>query len=484
MSYLCKLFLVGVLIAFCAISCKDEDKDPPKEASVTLSAVEQVNLNSIELTGSFYPGDMEVDAYGFQLSLESDFSTILKSLEYTGLTDYKNTTETVVLESSKENTIVYARGFVSVDNETIYSNVANTNYINSEWILIADTLSKGVAYSLIGQSSFVPDQGDVSVTIGDINLNIDSISNSNFYFSIPDDFPVGQNMTISLSANNIDQELSKNEVYISRWKFVPDDFYDLYVRSQGFKLGDYAYFFGRSSGDVGKALKFNFSTGEWTDISSSFDQSIINRENGVGESVMGIGFLGVGEVNLEKANDCYLFNDSNILFEKIDSLPQPGTSYPLSFALNNSIYVLNAHIVYQLDLSQPLSWNQLNDAPGNFNFDVAVEHEGLAYCTNAGILWKYDPNSDVWQEESSFPDNFFPVRGVGFAINNKIYYGLAQFDTMNRMYSYDLNTGEWEQEERLHLSGTYINGALAFIHANKAYIFHEVNNGYFIYDPN
>lgn len=485
MSHFYRLLLVGFIAVFCAISCKNADDDASVEASVTLSVVEQIDVNTIELTGTFSAGDRAIETYGFQISLEENFSAVLKTVEYADLSGRKNLTENIPVELSSEDVTVYARAFITYDQKTTYSAVRSTSYIHTTWTLSADTLSKGVAYSLLMDPLiFAPDLSDMMITLGSTTVNIDSVKGSDFYFSIPEDFTVGQHVAISLTANSIDQELSKNTVYISRWTFVPDDSYDFHQGIQGFKLGDDAYFFGRSSGDVGKALKFNFLTGEWTDISANHDQPIINRKYGVGESAMGVGFLGVGEVGLEKSNDCYLFNEATKSFEKIDSLPQPGTSYPMSFTHNNSIYILNAHVVYQLDLSQPLLWKRLNDAPGNFNGDVAVEYQGMVYCSTSDILWEYDPVLDIWQQESTFPEGYFPSRGIGFTVGSKIYFGFEQYGDSNRLYSYDLNTAVWKKEERLHLRKIYTAGALCFTYDNKAYVFHGGNKGYFIYDPN
>lgn len=168
----------------------------------------------------------------------------------------------------------------------------------------------------------------------------------------------------------------------------------------------------------------------------------------------------------------------------------------------NRLLVAVSLMVAQWSFAQPDTWKQIDsmNGPGkSVASSCVLNNNGFVIGGFTGTdftrkMYSYNPNQDDWDDEISVGGETGSGnnRGsaVAFSINNKAYYGLGQGNTANYyrdFWSYDPTTDTWTQEA--DFAGSARHGAVGFGNNLFGYVgTGQDANGlckdFFKYDPN
>ncbi len=200
--------------------------------------------------------------------------------------------------------------------------------------------------------------------------------------------------------------------------------------------------------------------GVWTRMADLpiFDQ----RGLGVGFSIAGKGYFGMGYDGGTDYNDLYQYDTATNAWTQMASSPGPVLESPVCMVIGNIAYIgvgesisstgsSSSSQLWQYD-PQNNTWARKADIPdtlqeGSFGLGIGgVGYAGLSMGTlGTRGWWQYNPASDAWARKADYP-GLESQWGTGFAVNGKIYTGLGNVSGPggnNQWWQYDTATDSW-----------------------------------------
>lgn len=95
------------------------------------------------------------------------------------------------------------------------------------------------------------------------------------------------------------------------------------------------------------------------------------------------------------------------------------------FNINNVGYFIMYGNFYAYNESSD-SWEKKPDIPSVYLYSAQVVGNKVYVFAENKTIWSYSPESDVWTEETQYPGEW-NKKIVGFAQNNKLYWGLSYY---------------------------------------------------------
>lgn len=192
-------------------------------------------------------------------------------------------------------------------------------------------------------------------------------------------------------------------------------------------------------------------------------------------------YFGTGlEPNLQVKNDFWEFDPAMSVWERKKDFPVM-INYATAFSIEETGYfTMGKHgsvyyqMLYRYDPDDDL-WTQMSSNPGN---PSAMDSPGFvingkAYVPAGGEMHEYDPASDQWTKKS-YPEALgYFGGGSAFTINGKGYLGVGwaqeKYTEVSDFYEYDPGTDSWTR--KASFPGTLRNNATSFSLPNgKGYI--------------
>jgi N-acetylneuraminic acid mutarotase len=135
-----------------------------------------------------------------------------------------------------------------------------------------------------------------------------------------------------------------------------------------------------------------------------------------------------------------------------------------------AVEISNINQTFQSKLLINDKWFRLKNFPGSVHRTNCFTANNKIYVGLHGPtdFWEYDPINNTWTRLSDFP-GASRVYGIGFAIDNKIYFGTGYSDLnlLEDWWEYDILSNSWSQKNN------FIGGARA-----EAIAFQIQNEGY------
>ena len=210
-----------------------------------------------------------------------------------------------------------------------------------------------------------------------------------------------------------------------------------------------------------------------------------NRVTGVGFSVDGFGYAGLGF-----DDEIWKYNPGDNTWQRISDFPAGPNSQALSFVVNGQAYVGGGNTsstdltgssdFWRYDRSTD-SWIETAPFPKNLQNGFALSDNNYGYVftrETSDNFWRYDPQQDTWEKMPDLPvilSGGLSEADCGFRIGNILYvYALNQF------LSFDLNTNIWSQLTRFPQTAFHRNST-GFAINNAGYII--IDYYMYEYDP-
>lgn len=231
-----------------------------------------------------------------------------------------------------------------------------------------------------------------------------------------------------------------------------------------FTIGDYAYVgtvhqaYGQEKSHL--FYKYDSRQNTWTEM-APLPNYMLTRQDAIGFSVNGKGYIVGGDRNLFSGNncikDCWEYNPVNDSWSQRVDFPRL-MKQGIGFSIGNKAYVglgtdyynpLNDF--YEFDPAAN-KWRKLNDFPAASRLNAVSfslngkGYVGLGYMyQNMEYIgfkdfWEYDPKTDSWTRLKDFP-GVGRRSAVGYGLGAYCYVGMGE---PNDFYRYNLETKEWE----------------------------------------
>ncbi len=209
----------------------------------------------------------------------------------------------------------------------------------------------------------------------------------------------------------------------------------------------------------------------------------IERNNAVGFSIDGKGYVGTGFFNKK---DFWEYDPSTDAWTQKADLPGVGRFSAVGFAINGKGYIGTGNNssgsgnsplkdFWEYDPTTD-TWTQKADfggSPRGSAVGFSIDDKGyVGTGTDAGKIdfWEYNPNLDTWTQKADFEGS--PRGGaVGFSIDNKGYVGTGRdnsFSLVNDFWEYDPITDTWTRKADFKGSPRFF--AMGFSIGDKGYV--------------
>ncbi len=237
-----------------------------------------------------------------------------------------------------------------------------------------------------------------------------------------------------------------------------------------------------NSGDIRKHFwEYNTIANTWTQL---LDYEIELRNNEIMHVVDDKAYMGLGrDANSKLLKDFWHFEPLSSTWNRLPDFP--GTNMDISFATNSKIYAGTSGESSSFDSEMweydPESniWTEKTPFPGEYRFNgiaIGIGNKGyFGMGQTEGILstrfreiWEYDPITDNWSQLTDFPGGA-RVLPVGFAINNKGYFGMGNTASQQiDFWEFDPVSNEWNR--KADFKGNSRTGSIWFATATQGYV--------------
>ena len=214
---------------------------------------------------------------------------------------------------------------------------------------------------------------------------------------------------------------------------------------------------------------FDPSTGEW---SKGKSPNTANRSAGVGFSINGKGYVGLGQKNFlsfspspEDLLDMNEYDPKTDRWTVKAEFPGKARVGATAFVLNDIAYIAGGSFTSNDKSTNELwaynpaddSWTQKSNMPGKVDGASSFSLNGIGYVVggideNQTIVkstYAYDPETDSWTTKSNLPK--INANGTAFTIGSDAYYGLGSNKELGgtdakfpaTFYKYDDQNDSW-----------------------------------------
>lgn len=465
-----KYFYIITLLAAALVGCEEETS----EAIVLTEDVLYVTGERVRISGRIYEnGGMEVSDHGFEIALDDQFTEVIANIslgptnklgQFLGYNDaldmgsayyyraYMLTSEGQLVGETKEFSTLETR------LTTFFPLIA---YPGDKLEIIGTNFTKNTKVFF----------NDVAAEI--VNIELESI----IEVIIP---PLKEFSEVVLSVEIEEEKISfeeKFEYIFGQWN-KDSDFIDNYgfVESLALQTDDkFVFGLGINQDDLllnPNIWEFDLNTEIWTPLSffgAGVRSPFYNNE----------GYFGGGVITWSDSFDrtavisreFWRYDNGNLIY--LGLLPfQLYAS--VSFSHSGDIYVTGGsgpsssnHILYKYNIASE-TWSVEGEIPFVTNSNLGnFEYNNNQYLfSDDGVLWSLNYDSLTWSQVDFFPGNM-RYGGISAIVGDKAYVGLFAGD--DRMWEYNIPTGEWKQKVRIEDNKTNKNSGV-FVKDSKLYV--------------
>ena len=243
--------------------------------------------------------------------------------------------------------------------------------------------------------------------------------------------------------------------------------------AQSFTIDNQVYvsggYVGFTDGYVTKTRAYDPATSFWSDVQSPAQS---NRSGGVGFSINGKGYIGLGQKNFlsfspapEDLLDLNEYDATTNKWTSKTAFPGIGRVGASVFVLENIAYIVGGDLADDAGATNEVwaydpeadTWTQKADLPIKVVDASGFSVGGIGYvcggisgtATVLSATFSYDAATDTWTKKSDLPAA--TVGGTAFVLKDRAYYGLgsdkalggsgAAFPT--KFYKYNEATDKW-----------------------------------------
>lgn len=250
-----------------------------------------------------------------------------------------------------------------------------------------------------------------------------------------------------------------------------------------FTIGDKIYI-GAPPGS-NEFFQYDPATDDWAQKADIPVEGGGYRAFGIGFSVNGKGYIGLGANATDNLNDMWQYDPATDAWTQLNYFPGMARTTANTFVIGSKAYVLggvteNNFYTNQLWEYDPATdtWTHRKNPPCNgmaFPFTFSVNGKGYFMGGEVGGMesqhtYEYNPATDNWMQKADFPGAARQA-GISFVIGSTAYCGLgmAAYDTMfGDLYKYDPAADTWTS------AGNFTGGprawCVAATYGSKAYI--------------
>lgn len=192
---------------------------------------------------------------------------------------------------------------------------------------------------------------------------------------------------------------------------------------------------------------------------------LTDRSFGIGFSVDGKGYVGMGIDGFTKKNDMWEYDPATGSWTQKQNFPGMASDGFYVFVINNLAYIGAGEDPFTLQQYNaaysfnPLAnvWTQLSDFPTSgviYPFSFSINQKGYVSCGQNSLgttteTFQYEPLLDVWTPKADYA-GFDRQAGVSFVLDDIAYCGLGMNAVfLNDFYSYDPVNDLWLMADTL-----------------------------------
>lgn len=211
---------------------------------------------------------------------------------------------------------------------------------------------------------------------------------------------------------------------------------------------------------------------------------VTDRSFGIGFTVDGKGYVGMGIDGFTKKNDIWEYDPATGLWIQKQNFPGMARDGFYVFVINNLAYIgagedpftlQQYNAAYSFNPSANV-WTQLSDFPTSgviYPFSFSINQKGYVSCGQNSLgttteTFQYEPLLDVWTSKADYA-GVDRQAGVSFVLNDMAYCGLGMNAVfLNDFYSYDPVNDLWLMADTLPAPARSF--PVAAVSGNSAYV--------------